>query len=154
MTRPWTIRPSARLEATAPELEPCRRDVGEYLTLAHDERFACGESPGSAKWAPLIPVTLAKKIRNLDNILVETGHLRETPRPQVQGDTLLFGTSVIYGATHQFRAEEGQFGRDSETSRVKKHRPGSFKGSAGTKKGFPIPWGDIPARPPRSAAVT
>jgi len=137
----------AQLESAATDLEPFWRDVGEYLTLAHDERFARGESPDGVKWEPLKPVTLAKKTRNLDKILVETGHLRETLRYQIQGDTLLFGTNVIYGATHQFGAKEGQFGRYSQIGRVKKYGLGSFKGSAGTKKGFPIPWGDIPARP-------
>ena len=137
----------ARLASAATDLEPFWIDVGAYLTLAHDERFAKAESPDGIKWAPLSQTTLAKKTRNLDKILVETGHLRESLHYQMEGDTLAFGTNVIYGAVHQFGAKQGQFGRYSQIGRVKKYGLGSFKGSAGTKKGFPIPWGDIPARP-------
>jgi phage gpG-like protein len=47
----------------------------------------------------------------------------------------------------QFGAKEGEFGRYSQIGRVRKYGLRDFRGAAGTKKGFPIPWGDIPPRP-------
>ena len=40
---------------------------------------------------------------------------------------VIAGTNKVYAATHQFGAERGEFGAD--------------------RRGRPIPWGDIPARP-------
>ncbi|MCO1337222.1 phage virion morphogenesis protein, partial [Microbulbifer sp. OS29] len=64
---------------------------------------------------------------NQGKVLTLSGLLRNTLRYQVQGTELLFGTDRPYGAVHQFGATQGQFGK--------------------TKRGGPIPWGNIPARP-------
>ena len=48
-----------------------------------------------------------------------SGNLARQIFPQVQGKDLLVGTDRIYGATHQFGAKQGQFGK--------------------TKRGGPIP---------------
>ena len=50
----------------------------------------------------------------------------------IGNNELTFGSPLEYAATQQFGAEQGEFGR------------GSFKKRNGS---FPIPWGDIPARP-------
>jgi phage gpG-like protein len=46
---------------------------------------------------------------------------------RADADSVEVGTNVIYAGTHQFGARQGAFGR--------------------TRRGGPIPWGDIPARP-------
>lgn len=107
--------------------EPALRDIGAYLERSHDERFAAGEAPDGSKWAPLSESYRAIKPQHRDKVLVLEGHLRDSLHYQIEGDGLLFGTDRVYGAVHQFDAEKGSFGT--------------------TKRGSPIPWGDIPARP-------
>lgn len=107
--------------------EPALRDIGAYLERSHDERFAAGEAPDGSKWAPLSESYRAIKPQHQDKVLVLEGHLRNSLHYQIEDDGLLFGTDRIYGAVHQFDAAKGSFGT--------------------TRRGSPIPWGDIPARP-------
>ncbi len=107
---------------------PAFEDIGKYLLISRDDRWGQQEAPDGSKWAPLSGVTLSLKTQNRDKILVETGHLRVNSLSYFAEPTaLLFGTSAIYGAVHQFGAKQGDFGC--------------------TKRGTPIPWSDIPARP-------
>lgn len=100
-------------------------DIAEYLHQATDERFVKKIAPDGSPWAPLSPVTLARK--KGPRILRESGLLQDTLRHQVSDNELAFGTDRVYGAVHQF---------------------GQKRGASGTnKRGAPIPWGDIPARP-------
>nr|WP_315492954.1 phage virion morphogenesis protein [uncultured Pseudomonas sp.] len=99
-------------------------DIGEYLQISTDERFRQKVAPDGSPWAPLSPVTLARK--KGPGILREKGTLQDTLRRQVTSTELAFGTDRPYGAVHQF---------------------GQKKGASGTTgKGRSIPWGDIPAR--------
>lgn len=101
--------------------------IGDYLDVAHRDRFDAQRAPDGSPWAPLSDVTLARKKRNRDKVLVLDGYLRDTLRTQASDTELLFGTDRVYGAVHQFGAKQGAFGT--------------------TRRGGPIPWGDIPARP-------
>lgn len=100
-------------------------DIREYLHQSTDERFRQQVGPDGSPWAPLAPSTLARK--KGPRTLRESGDLQDTLRGQVQGDELLFGTDRPYGAVHQFGQKAGASGRN--------------------RRGSPIPWGDIPARP-------
>lgn len=100
-------------------------DIGEHLLLATDTRFKQQVAPDGSPWAPLSPVTLAKK--QGDRILRDSGILQDTTRYQVSGGELAVGTDRSYGAVHQFGQPRGASGK--------------------TRRGTPIPWGDIPARP-------
>ena len=99
-------------------------DIGEYLQISTDERFRQKVAPDGSPWAPLSPVTLARK--KGPGILREKGTLQDTLRKQVTSTELAFGTDRPYGAVHQFGQKKGASGK--------------------TGKGRPIPWGDIPAR--------
>lgn len=99
-------------------------DIGEYLHQSTDERFRRKVAPDGSPWAPLSPVTLARKKGTA--ILREKGILQDTLRKQVASTELAFGTDRIYGAVHQFGRKKGASGK--------------------TSKGGSIPWGDIPAR--------
>lgn len=106
---------------------PAFRDIGEYLDLAHRDRWDAQKAPDGTPWAPLSEVTKKRKTRNRDKILVESGDLQDLLRYDVSLEELLFGTNQPYGAVQQFGAKQGEFGQNS--------------------RGAPIPWGDIPARP-------
>ncbi|GEK71588.1 MULTISPECIES: phage virion morphogenesis protein [Halomonas] len=106
---------------------PAFREIGEYLDMAHRDRWDAQKAPDGTPWAPLSEATQARKKKNRDKILVRDGYLRDLLRYDVSLEALLFGTDRKYGAVHQFGAERGAFGQASN--------------------GTPIPWGDIPARP-------
>jgi phage gpG-like protein len=59
--------------------------------------------------------------------LRDTGILANSISYNVLRKGVEIGTKVRYAGTHQFGARQGQYGR--------------------TKRGGPIPWGNIPARP-------
>lgn len=120
-----------RLETEVGDLKPALMDAGEKLlknTRDRWEKLQTGASVDGVRWSPLSEkTTLKRKKQNRDKILVETGKLRNSIAYQVEGDTLLFGTNDIRAAAHQFGMKQGYAGR--------------------TKRGGPIPWGDIPERP-------
>jgi phage virion morphogenesis protein len=91
-----------RLVDLTGDLEPAFADIGEYLTRSHDERFSRQVSPDGQPWEALSPGYQARKPKNQDKILTLDGHLRGTLHPEPSADQLLFGTNLIYGATHQF----------------------------------------------------
>jgi phage virion morphogenesis protein len=111
------------------------RDIGEYLLLSHDKRWDREVSPDGVPWAELSPVTLARKQKLRPGAPMGKLVFREYLRHlhyQVTGNSLELGTDRVYGAAQQFGMPRGYAGRGRYRTR---------KGS------FPIPWGDIPARP-------
>ncbi|MBI0036725.1 phage virion morphogenesis protein [Gilliamella sp. B14384H2] len=76
--------------------------IGEVLLDIHAERFNAQESPDGIPWQELSPWYKESKPKQKDKILTLDGTLRSTLRWQIEGNTLLFGTNLIYGAIHQF----------------------------------------------------
>lgn len=110
------------------DLTPALNDIGEMLDKSHDQRFDLEVTPDGMPWEYLsVLSTLLNKEKNFDKILTESGRLRESLHYQVNKNTLAFGTNVVYAAVHQFGALKGAFGQN--------------------KRGTPLPWGNIPARP-------
>lgn len=117
----------AKLQHLGADLRPAFLDIGKYLERSHRQRWDREVSPDGAKWAALSPWYQAQKAKNADKILVLNAHLRDTLAPQATARSLKFGSNRVYAAVHQFGATAGAFGR--------------------SKRGRPIPWGDIPPRP-------
>jgi phage gpG-like protein len=109
---------------------PALRNIGEEVAIQTKERIESGgPSPSGTPWAPLLPVTIARKEINKDRVLYYHGDLLRQIFPQLGADgrSVEVGTDRPYGAAMQF---------------------GMPKGYAGTtKRGAPIPWGDISPRP-------
>lgn len=101
-------------------------EIGEILVKSTQKRFGTETDPDGGRWAPNSPVTRARKTN--PHILTEHGYLGDTIHAQMEGATaVLVGSGMKYAAVQQF---------------------GRKKGASGTtRKGAPIPWGDIPARP-------
>lgn len=105
---------------------PMLRDIGEYLLLAHDRRFASQASPYGTPWQALSPAYLKRKKKNQNKILVLDGFLKNTLRYQVNNNELLFGTNRIYGAMMHFggsidvaaRSQQAYFRQDGKTGDV------------------------------------
>ncbi|SDU75420.1 phage virion morphogenesis protein [Pseudomonas sihuiensis] len=106
---------------------PMLLDIGEALVNSTRDRFSAQRGPDGQTWKSLSPRYLATKSPNPGKILQRRGDLVRQIFPQVEGATLLVGTDRVYGAVHQFGALKGAFGK--------------------TRRGAPIPWGDIAARP-------
>ncbi|AQZ95556.1 phage virion morphogenesis protein [Halopseudomonas phragmitis] len=115
-------------QALAELAQPQRllRDIGEHQVNSTRDNFRYERSPSGQPWPALSPRYLAVKEPNPGKILQRSGNLARQIQYQVQGNDLFWGTDRIYGATHQFGARRGQFGQ--------------------TRRGGPIPWGDIAAR--------
>lgn len=115
----------ARLATRAERLAPALAEIGEALVQSTQARFVSETAPDGAPWAANTPATRARK-RN-PRILTEDGYLGDLIAYDVDSQGLRVGSNRDYAATHQFGAKRGAFG----TSR----------------RGRPIPWGDIDARP-------
>ncbi|KUJ73922.1 hypothetical protein AVO42_00430 [Thiomicrospira sp. XS5] len=111
------------------DLAEALKGIGETLIDNTRDRLEDGVDVNGKAFAPLSPVTIARKKRNKDKILIGRGDLhRELAYQLVNGGTgLEFGSDRKYAAVHQFGAKQGAFGR--------------------SKRNGPIPWGNIPARP-------
>jgi phage virion morphogenesis protein len=77
-------------------------DIGEYLQMAHYERFQREETPEGEKWKELSPAYKARKERNADKILKLQETMFDTMHHETTAESLLFGSNLPYAATHQF----------------------------------------------------
>lgn len=139
-----------RLVARSRDLRPAFADIGAALVLSTRRRFDATTGPDGVKWAANSPVTLARfaagpdgrRITNQDGRLRKAAALRLAYKKPLHGHTLLLrdriawradssgvtiGTNVVYAAAQQFGMKRGYAGSN--------------------RRGRPIPWGDIPARP-------
>lgn len=113
--------------------------ISAFLLSVTEDAFESERDPATGEaWAPLSEVTLKQRERSGH---VGAGGARKLQRSRnllgsiladVDESTAVVGTNLIYATTQHFGAKRGEFGR------------GNFKTKAGS---FPIPWGDIPARP-------
>jgi len=115
-----------QLQAAGGDLRPAFQDIGEYLLDATKRRFQEGRAPDGRPWAPNSPATLARK-RGSRPLIGESRRLGNEIHYRAGPTSLELGSSLEYAAVQQLGARKGQFGR--------------------TRRGSPIPWGDIPARP-------
>lgn len=115
-----------RLQNAGGRLRPALLDIGETLIESTKQRFVSQTSPDGVPWARNTAVTIAHK--NRDQPLTDQGNLGDEINYQLIGETAVqIGSSKEYAATQQFGAAQGEFGV--------------------SRRGGPIPWGDIPARP-------
>ncbi len=129
----------------ANDLTPAYKDIGEYMVPATQRRFETGTAPDGSKWAPNSKLTLARKKGNKPGI-GETRSLSTQIHYEASPDSLILGSSMEYAGTFHFGALMGAFGRYYQLSRRTKFAEGDFRREAGSKKGHPIPWGNIPGR--------
>lgn len=156
------------LLARLDDLTPAMQTVGEYLVGSTKRRFATSIGPDGVRWAPNTETTYLRMIEKAHGVTLKSGQINQkganlalTKKPligethrlsseisaQADRDSVEIGSPMVYAAVQQFGAQMGEFGRYSQVSRWRKYEKGDFRKHAGTVKGFPIPWGDIPARP-------
>ncbi|MDX1755878.1 MAG: phage virion morphogenesis protein [Marinobacter sp.] len=103
--------------------------IAAVMESATERAFATESDPATGvAWDPLSEVTLAQRPHRAGGqILQDEGLLAGSIVSDFGLAYAEIGTNKVQAPTHQFGAEQGEFGR--------------------TQRGGPIPWGDIPARP-------
>lgn len=138
----------AQLRQRLADLTPVMQDIGEELVARAKQRFATSTGPDGRPWAPNRPSTLAayaaryagsykkdgslskrgqQRIAGKKPLIGESRQLSQRLYYQAGRDSVFVGSPQRYAGVQQFGARRGQFGR--------------------TRRGAPIPWGAIPARP-------
>lgn len=90
------------IEAAIDNMSGLFDHMGEVLLDIHEARFNAQESPDGVPWQALSPWYQESKAKQKDKILTLDGNLRSTLHWQIKGNTLLFGTNLVYGAIHQY----------------------------------------------------
>lgn len=98
-----------RLADIPDDLRPLWQSIGEVLVSSTKERFRTETDPSGLPWAPLAPVTLARK--KGPGILKETGQLAWSIVWQLAGGSLFVGTNRPYAVVHQLGAQILQYAR-------------------------------------------
>ena len=136
----------------ASNMGPVLKEIGEDMSESTKRRFSSATAPDGTAWAPNSSLTLSRYssmfARKKDGEFTkrsatklaakkpgtgETRALGTTINYQVQGsDAVGIGSPMVYAGTFHYGAQSGEFGM------------AGYK----TRNGiFPIPWGNIPARP-------
>lgn len=119
-----------RLIALGRDMSPIARQVAGVLADAPERAFAGQRDPVTGRgWHDLSPVTIARRAQKGHDgpILQVSGLLAGSIQADSGRDYAIVGTNEPHAPTHQFGAVRGAFGR--------------------TRRGGPIPWGNIPPRP-------
>lgn len=107
---------------------PPMRAIGHALAENARLRFRGSRGPNGEPWAPLSPVTIARRRQGSSQPLMDTGRLRNSITFAEEGpNAVVVGSNVRYARMQQQGARKGAFGR--------------------TSRGGSIPWGDVPGRP-------
>jgi phage virion morphogenesis protein len=112
------------------DTSPLMADFAQYLYNDARERFARESAPDGSVWAPRSQTTLDAYRRQgspWGRILQKEGPLLDSLATRSGNGFVEIFVNQPYARAMQFGAAKGAFGK--------------------TKRGAPIPWGNIPARP-------
>lgn len=127
---------------------PVLQQIGEGIMERAKQRFTTSTGPDGQRWAANSRATIEAFIAKRGGIgkrgkitkkgiglatskkplIGESHDLSRQFHLQVNDGSVSVANTMIYAAVQQFGAKRGEFG-------------------SGKKRSFPIPWGDIPARP-------
>lgn len=108
------------------DMRPAMELIGQAMATEKDLGFRAETDPWGTPWARLSEVTMGRRRGTSAQILRDTGRLQDSVTYTADANSATVGTNAKYAVTHQFGAKQGAYGR--------------------TKRGGPIPWGDIPRR--------
>lgn len=137
-----------RLMLSSSRLRRAFQSIGEYLVLSTKKRFQTSTAPDGTAWAANSEATMVAMLHKRGGLSKKTGKITKrgqglatSKKPLIgksqqlstkihyvaDDQSVQVGSALKYAAVQQFGAERGEFGS--------------------SKRGSPIPWGDIPARP-------
>lgn len=152
----------SELARKAGDLTPAMRDIGELLVDSTRRRFGEGRAPDGTPWALNSPSTILRFLHKKSGAYGKTGarigtkkgYYGRKGRLAARGVALVTGKRPLIGESRalstqiHYRAGQAsvEVGSSMEYSAVQQF--GAKRGAFGsTRRGAPIPWGDIPARP-------
>ncbi len=150
------------VERKTKDLRPVFAELGEILIESVKERFSKGRGPDGKAWAANKPSTIAQLLDKTKGNFrqktvtdkagnkhkIRTGKLTKKGQTRMDGKKPLIGESrsLSGGIHYKATAASLRIGSSRIYSRVQQF--GAAQGAFGkTKRGAPIPWGPIPARP-------
>lgn len=116
-----------KLSRSAEDMTPIMREIGEHIASKIDLTFRDAKDPYGNAWDALSNVTIARRTNNSRKPLNDSGALKASITSNPSRHSVEIGSNEKYAKTHQSGADQGQYGKN--------------------KRGSPIPWGDVPARP-------
>ena len=119
-----------RLLHAGTDMSPVMRKVAAHLEKSAKDSFSKQTAPEGAPWEKLKPSTIKQRQKSGHvpiKLLQQNAVLLGSIKSDFDKTSAVAGTNLKYARTHQFGAHKGAFGQ--------------------TKRGTPLPWGDIPARP-------
>jgi len=139
-----------KLAGRCSDLRPAMDDIGEYMVESTKKRFATSTAPDGTKWAPNKETTLREYFRRKGGgTVLRKGEKGPVPGGQILGSKkVMIGESKRLGTEIAPKAEQRRVEITSSLIYSAVQQFGAARGSFGrTKRGAPIPWGNIPARP-------
>lgn len=137
-----------RLQAAMGNMQPAMDEIGSTLNDRIRLGFKASTDPWGNRWKSIGQAAIMGRLAHRTDSfgkkgkisakgkgylmggikpLLDTGALRNSITHNATTHSVEVGTNIKYAKTHQFGANQGAFGR--------------------TRRGGPIPWGNIPARP-------
>jgi phage gpG-like protein len=142
----------AELQRRMSDMTPAMQSVGEYLVASTHARFATSIGPNGVPWAPNTETTYIRMIEQRAGTILKKGP--NAGRVNVKGTALALTKKPLIGETHRLenelitRADADSVTVGSNMIYAAVQQFGEERGTVGsTKRGSPIPWGDIPPRP-------
>lgn len=130
------------------DMTPVMQDIGELMVDSTKQRFTAGQGPDGTAWAPKSEATIAAYMARGDTpdfrpLFGPSRRLSNEISWRVGpgGQSVEWGSSLIYAGVQQLGAQQGEFGARMGRTRPSEKRP------QGQDYFMTIPWGDIPARP-------
>lgn len=133
------------------DMTPLMQELGEMLVESTKARFPKGVGPDGETWAPKSQATIGAYRRreakgqnthiDFRPLFGPSGMLSSQIHYEATADSVEIGSNMIYAAVMQFGAAQGAFGARTGRTKPTEKRPKS------QDYFFPIPWGNIPARP-------
>lgn len=137
-----------RLQLKTSNLKPVMSEIGEEMLESVKKRFETSTGPDGQKWAANKESTLLKMLSKTKGNFKKKGGLTKKGQGRAGGKKPLIGESKALSGTINYRATSDSLkvGSNMIYSRVQQF--GAGKGAFGaTRRGAPIPWGNIPGRP-------
>jgi phage gpG-like protein len=129
------------------------RPLGEHLVETTKRRFDSSTGPDGKRWAPNSPVTMLRYLAETKGNYTRKGQLSKKGAARAMGKKPLIGVTGMLAMQTRYRANRDSLEIGNPMKYAAVQQFGAKKGSLGTGRyktrngTFPIPWGDIPARP-------
>ena len=145
------IKGLEKLAKNSIDTRPLMLEIAEDMKTKVDFRFRQTKNPTGEAWAPLSPVTIARRRGGSSKPLNDTGELKASITSKATRTTAIVGTNKEYAAYQNFAVKKGELGTTEVIETVREHtrrrrgRTENVKQHTRKRK-VSSPWGDKPAR--------